>query len=78
MVSTGFMRWGDPDATTDIMCLFCFRTVARSQDQADLLAAEDDHICNPFDDLGFLHSDALQGLRGQKQTTMPCEDCRAN
>jgi hypothetical protein len=40
--------------------------------------AEGDHICNPFDDLAFLHSDALQGPHGQEQTTMPSEDCHAD
>jgi len=78
MVNTGFMRWGNPDATTDLICLCCFRTVACSRDQADLLAAEDGHICNPIDDLAFLHSDTLQHPHEQEQTTMPSEDCHAD
>ena len=78
MANTGYMRWGNPDATTDLICLCCFRTLARSRDQDDLFVAEGDHICNPFDDLAFVHSDALQGPHGQEQTTMPSEDCHAD
>ena len=78
MANAGFMRWKNLDATTDLICLGCFSTVACSRDQADLLAAEHDHICNPFVDLAFLHSGALQGPDGQEQTTMPSEDCRAD
>ena len=78
MVNTGFMRRQNSDATTDVICLCCFRTVARSKAHADLLAAEEDHICNPFDDLVFLHSEALQGPRGDNQSTVSSEDCRAD
>jgi hypothetical protein len=53
MVSTGFMRRQNPEAAADVICLNCCRTVARSQAHADLLAAENDHSCNPFDDLVF-------------------------
>jgi hypothetical protein len=78
MVNTGFMRRQNLDATTDVICLSCFRTVVCSQVRAGLLAAEIDHICNPFDNLAFLNSDALQGLLGHEQNTIRSEDYRAD
>jgi hypothetical protein len=78
MVNTSFMRWGNPDTTTDLICLCCFRTIARSQDQADLLTAEGDHICSPFGDFVFPHLDALQDPHRQDQSTMSGEDCHAD
>ena len=78
MANIRFMRWENSDATADLICLCCFRTLAHSRHQNDLLAAEDDHICNPLDDLAFLHSDALKGPHGQERSSMPSEDCRAD
>jgi hypothetical protein len=78
MGNTGFMRWENPDATTDLICLCCFRTLACSRDQDELIAAEDDHVCNPFADLSFLHSEAFKGLHRQEETNMQTKDFHAD
>jgi hypothetical protein len=75
MVNTGFMRRQNPDSTADVICLCCFRTVAFSQAQYDLASAENDHICNPFDDLVLLQSGCLQ--HEQEKTALPLKECRA-
>jgi hypothetical protein len=35
----------NPDGTYDSICPTCFQTVARSRNEAELSAAEDDHVC---------------------------------
>jgi hypothetical protein len=64
MVNTGFMRWHNLDATADVICLCCFQTIARAQSFDDLLAAEDDHACNPVEDFMIPQPDALHGIYG--------------
>ena len=64
MANTGFMRWQNPDATADLICLCCFQTIARAQSSADLLAAGDLHTCNPLEDFVTHQPDPLQGLYG--------------
>jgi hypothetical protein len=49
MTMSGFVRRQNDDATTDLICLGCFQTVAHSPEQGDLVAAESAHACNPFD-----------------------------
>ena len=51
MTNSGFVRRQNNDSTTDLICLGCFQTVAHSQEQADLAAAETEHACDPFCDL---------------------------
>jgi hypothetical protein len=39
----------NPDGTFDSICITCFRTIAMSEKEADLAAAEEAHACNPAD-----------------------------
>jgi len=64
MVNTGFMRQNYHDMGADVICLCCFQTVAQSKPVAELAAAEDEHICNPYHDLVNPQPDPLQGLYG--------------
>src|ERR1700722_7118950 len=49
MTKSAFVRRQNDDSTTDSICLGCFQTLASSQEQADLAAAESSHACNPID-----------------------------
>ena len=64
MVNTGFMRWINPDATADVICLCCFQTIARAQSVDELLASEGEHTCNPADEFLIPQPDPLEGLYG--------------
>jgi hypothetical protein len=65
LVNSGFIRRQNPDSTADVICLCCFRTIAYSQAQADLAAAEKNHGCSPFDEFVLFRSDRLSGIQGQ-------------
>ena len=62
MVNSGFIRRQNSDSTSDVICLSCFRTIARSQAQADLAVVEINHGCNPLGKHNLFHSDELKGL----------------
>jgi hypothetical protein len=64
MVNAGFMRWINPDATADVICLGCFQTIARAQSRAELLAAEDLHTCTPLEHYIPSQPDPYHGLYG--------------
>ena len=49
MINSSFMRLQNPDATADVICLNCFKAIARSQQMRDLAVAENNHICDPCD-----------------------------
>jgi hypothetical protein len=51
MVNTGFIRSVNPDATADLICLCCFQTIARARPRTELVAAENEHICDPSESL---------------------------
>ena len=63
MVNSGFIRRQNSDSTSDVICLSCFRTIARSQAQADLTVVENNHDCNPLGKDVLFHSDELKGLQ---------------
>jgi hypothetical protein len=63
MANSGFIRRQNPDSTADVICLSCFRTIAYSQAQADLAAAENNHDCIRLDEFTLLHSDKLAALQ---------------
>jgi hypothetical protein len=73
MVNTGFMRRSRPDFTADVICLWCFRTVAQSKNYSDLAAAEDNHVCSPFGDPVLPLADPTAGLHGNEHTGAPGE-----
>jgi hypothetical protein len=64
MAETGFMIWHNPDTTLDLICLCCFQTIGHAQSRADLLAAEDLHVCDSLEDFVTPQPDPLQGLYG--------------
>jgi hypothetical protein len=51
MTNSAFARRQNNDSTTDLICLGCFQTVARVEEEADLAAAEIDHACDPYNEL---------------------------
>jgi hypothetical protein len=64
MVNTGFMRWQNPDSTADIICLCCFKTIARAGSCAELLEAEEYHNCDPLEGFVVPQPDPLHGIYG--------------
>jgi hypothetical protein len=66
-----FMQRQNGDSTTDLICLYCFRTVARSGEQSDLAAAEREHMCSPFDELVMFRSGSLADLSRQVKGGRP-------
>ena len=49
MATPRFVRRSNKDSTTDSICLACFRTIATTAREADLVSAEEKHICDPED-----------------------------
>ena len=41
-----FARRVNRDGTIDSICLYCFRTVATSQDESTLLFHQEQHVCD--------------------------------
>jgi len=78
MVNTGFMRRRNLDATADVICLCCFRTITRGQTRTELAAAENEHLCNPFDDLVSLYPNSFQGLCDRGEIAASSEVGRAD
>jgi hypothetical protein len=71
MSNLAFVQRQNRDSTTDLICLGCFLTVAHSREQADLVAAESEHICNPFSDPLLFQSGSVQGYLAQGRTVTP-------
>jgi hypothetical protein len=42
-----FARSQNPDLSTDSICMDCYRMVASTRSEAELLAAEQGHVCAP-------------------------------
>jgi hypothetical protein len=48
-IQTYFARLQNPDFTVDSICLSCYQTVGTARREADLIAADELHVCDPGD-----------------------------
>jgi hypothetical protein len=47
LIQTYFARSHNPDFTIESICMDCYRTVANTRCEAELIAAEQGHVCAP-------------------------------
>ena len=64
MSNTGFIRWINPDATAEVICLCCFQIIASTDSRTEMLAEQDLHTCNPLKEFVTPQPDPLHGLYG--------------
>jgi hypothetical protein len=59
-IQTYFARLQNPDMSIDSICMDCYRTVANTRSEADLIAAEQGHACSTSE-LEHYHTDSQRG-----------------
>jgi len=47
-VTHRFAHHLNPDGTVDTVCILCSQTIASATDEANLVFAEERHVCDPF------------------------------